>query len=73
MKEFVEVLKNNPNGAFDYISNNYYKFSKDELKDIIKELLYSIEENTIHKSEYNKVLYDAATELEDFLDLYTKN
>lgn len=73
MKEFVEVLKNNPDKAFDYISNNYYKFSKDELKDIIKELLYSIEENTIHKSEYNKVLYDAATELEDFLDLYTEN
>lgn len=70
MKEFIEVLKNNPDGAFDFISNNYYKFSKDELRDIIKELLYSIHSNTIHKAEHNKFLYDAATELEDF---YTEN
>ena len=66
MKEFIEVLKNNPDHAYDYISNNYYKFSKDELKDIIKELLFSIHTNTMHKAEHNKFLLDAATELEDF-------
>lgn len=66
MKEFIEVLKNNPDKAYDYICNNYYKFSKDELKDIIKELLYSIYDNTMHKAEHNKFLFDAATELEDF-------
>lgn len=66
MKEFIEVLKTNPGHAFDYISNNYYKFSKDELRDIVKELLYSAHTNTMHKSEYNKILFDAATELEDF-------
>lgn len=70
MKEFIEVLKSNPDGAFDFICNNYHKFSKDELKDVIKELLYSIHSNTIHKAEHNKFLYDAATELEDF---YTEN
>lgn len=42
MEQFTDCLKNNPDLAFDFIANNYYKFSKDELKDICKELLYGI-------------------------------
>lgn len=62
MKDFVQVLKNNPNGAYDYIANNYYKMSKEELKDIAKELLYAIHTNTTEK-EHNKILSDVAEEL----------
>ena len=65
MKEFIEVLKNNPNGAYDYISNNYFEMSKDELKDIVKELLYAVYDN-VTEEEHDKILMDAATELEDF-------
>lgn len=62
MKEFIEVLKNNPDKAFDFISNNYYKMNKDELKDIVKELLYAIHTNTL-KVEHDKILEDTADEL----------
>ena len=64
MKEFIEVLKNNPEKAYDFICNNYYKMSKDELKDITKELLYAVYSNT-NKVEHNKILEDVAIELED--------
>lgn len=62
MLEFINVLKNNPNGAYDFICNNYYKMSKEELKDIAKELLYAIHSNT-DKAEHDKMLDDVATEL----------
>jgi helix-turn-helix protein len=65
MKEFIEVLKTNPNGAYDHICNNYYKMSKEELKDIAKELLYAVYSN-VTKAEHNEILADVATELEDF-------
>lgn len=65
MKGFIEVLKNNPDGAYDYICNNYYKMSKEELKDIAKELLYAVHDN-VTKAEHNEILGDVATELEDF-------
>lgn len=64
MKDFIEVLKNNPDGAYDYICNNYYKMSKEELKDITKELLYAVSDN-VTKAEHDEILNDVATELED--------
>lgn len=67
MKDFIEVLKNNPDSAYDFICNNYYKMSKEELKDITKELLYAIHDN-VTKMEHNKILEDAAEELEDFYE-----
>lgn len=62
MEELINVLKNNPNGAYDFICNNYYKMSKEELKDFAKELLYAIHSNT-DKTEHDKILDDVATEL----------
>lgn len=64
MKDFIEVLKNNPDGAYDYICNNYYKMSKEELKDIAKELLYAVHDN-VTKAEHDEIMKDVATELED--------
>lgn len=65
MEQFTDCLKNNPDHAFDFIANNYYKFSKDELKDICKELLYAIHTNTTI-DEHNKILSDTAEELDEF-------
>lgn len=64
MKEFIEVLKNSPDGAYDFISNNYYNMSKEELKDIIKELLYAMYDN-MSREEHNRIFYDVALELVD--------
>ena len=69
MKEFIEVLENNPNGAYDFICNNYYKMSKDELGDIAKELLYAMYDKMTPK-EHDKALADVAEELKSF---YTEN
>ena len=65
MKDFIETLKNNPNGAYDFICNNYYDMSKEELKDITKELLFAIYDNAISTAEHDKILNDVAEELEN--------
>lgn len=65
MKEFIDVLKSNPNGAYDYICNNYHEMSKEELKNIVKELLYAVYDN-VTDAEHDEILMDTATELEDF-------
>lgn len=62
MKEFIEVLENNPEKAYDFICNEYYKMSKDELKDITKELLYAMYDK-MSKEEHNMALADVAEEL----------
>lgn len=64
MRQFIEVLKENPNHAYDYIANNYYKFSKEELKDITKELLYTIYNNN-SKAMQSIMLEEVADELAD--------
>lgn len=64
MKEFIDVLKNNPDGAYDFICNNYYNMSKEELKNVIKELLYAVYDN-LDRAEHNKIFYDVAMELVD--------
>ena len=69
MEQFTDCLKNNPDHAFDFIANNYYKFSKDELGSIAKELLYGIyyaeSRGHIFKSD-SKVIYECvAGELDE--------
>lgn len=68
MKEFVDVLRNNPNSAYDYLASNYYKMSAEEIRDVAKELLYAIHTNTT-KAEHDKILKDAAYELMEQYDL----
>lgn len=69
MVEFVEVLRNNPNGAFNFIADNGYKFSKSELVDIAKELLYGIyfeaEHGLITRKDHDQILANAAEELDE--------
>jgi hypothetical protein len=69
MTQFVEVLRNNPDGAFDFIANNGHKFSKSELVDIAKELLYGIyyeaEFGLITEKDHDQILANAADELDE--------
>lgn len=64
MQEFVEVLKTNPDHAYDFIAMNYYKYGKDELCSIIKELLYAI--HYFNKVEEKEILESVGIELEDW-------
>lgn len=67
MKNFVEVLKNNPNHAYDHIANEGYKMTKDELVNVAKELLYVIYDNNT-KEEHDNMLASVADELGDYID-----
>ena len=67
MAEFTDVLKNNSAHAYDFISNNYYKFDKAELVNIIKELLFSMK-NNCHLQQREFILNDAAIELDEQYD-----
>lgn len=64
MNDFINVLKNTPNGAYDFICNHYYEMGKDDLQKVTKELLYAIHTNT-DTAKHNKILDDVAEELLD--------
>lgn len=40
--EFMDAVVRNV--GYDYMANNYYKFTKEELKDVILECLYTLHE-----------------------------
>lgn len=42
MENFVEILKINPDHAFDWIANNGHELSKTELIEICRELIYAL-------------------------------
>lgn len=64
MMKFVEILRNNPNHAFDFMAENAWQFSKDELRSIIKELLYAISHD-VSELEHEEILMEVAEELND--------
>lgn len=76
MMEFTEVLKNEPDKAYDFIINNSYRFSKDGLADILKEMLYSIHYhigNSFYGNLESDILGDVQIELDDdYDDAYQK-
>ena len=65
MLEFIEVLKSNPKNAYDFIANNYYKLSKHELSEVVKELLFALYETTTLK-EHNDILKRVGEILGDY-------
>ena len=80
MREFVETLKTDlakgdagDASAYDFIAENYMSFSKSELADIIKELLYAVwhskEFHDISHLDYEQILDAAAEELSYRYDL----
>lgn len=71
MMEFTEILKNEPQKAYDFMCCNYYMFSKDKLAEIIKELLYSLHyhvDNNFYDGLYNDILTDVQIELDETYD-----
>ena len=71
MMEFTEILKNEPQHAYDFICSNYHMFSKDKLAEIIKELLYSLHyhiDNNFYGDLYNNILTDVQIELDETYD-----
>ena len=69
MNDFAEILRNNPNNAYDFIACNAHLFSKGELTDIVKELLYAIYHEAqfglITTADHDKILASAGDELEE--------
>lgn len=63
-KEFIDCLKNNPNHAYDYIANNSWAMSKNNLTDICKELIYGIIDYET-KIEAKEIFSNVAEELND--------
>lgn len=41
-----EILKGLKNASYDFIANNYYKLSKEQLKDILLEYIYVADKDT---------------------------
>ena len=61
MKKFIEALNNGK--GFDFLTNyeKYSELTKDQIRDIAKELIYAIEESGLIKSDI-KDIYETATE-----------
>ena len=72
MAEFTNILRNNPNHAYDFIGQNYYKMRSEELSNIIKELLYGIKD-CVYPNEYKEIMENVSIELdEQYEELYQK-
>ena len=61
MKQFIEALNNGK--GFDFLTDyeKYSELTKDQIRDIAKELIYAIEESGLIKSDIQAV-YETATE-----------
>lgn len=66
MENLIKCMYETPERTYDYIVNNYWQMSKEELKDVCKELLYEISRT----NEEADILENVAAELEDNLLLY---
>ncbi len=62
--EILEGIKNK--GLFNFISQKGYRLSNEQLKDIIKELDYAVNEE-VTKKEYSTIIDDMVKELEERL------
>lgn len=52
VNELMESIENG--GLYDYIANNYYKMSKEQLKEIILELDYAIYNRVSNYQDFEK-------------------
>lgn len=57
--KFLDAISNNE--AYDYIAKHYYEYQKDELKNIILEMLYEFE----GRDKTTPAMLDVKAELED--------
>lgn len=65
IKEIIEGVKKE--GIFEFIVNNYWKLSKEDLRDVAKELDYAIY-SMYSKNEYDKIVNEFCKNLEELED-----
>lgn len=65
IKEIIEGIKKE--GIFDFIVNNYWKLSKEDLRDVAKELDYAIY-SMYPQNEYDKIVNEFCKNLEELED-----
>ena len=53
-----EILENLKNGAYDFIANNYYKLSSEQMRDIILEILVQFKKQSEYDSIINDLIYN---------------
>jgi 20S proteasome alpha/beta subunit len=61
MLNLIKCMEETPERTYDFICNNYWNMSKEELKDVAKELLYEISRTR----EEGDILERIAEELKD--------
>ena len=65
IKKIIEGVKKE--GIFDFIANNYWKLSKEDLRDVAKELDYDIY-SMYPKNEYDKIVNEFCKNLKELED-----
>lgn len=67
MMEFTEILKNNPSKAAKYIELNSYRMQKEDIANILKEVLHGMEIGCYHP-QYEQIMIDIQVELDEQYD-----
>lgn len=65
IKEIIEGIEKE--GIFDFIVNNYWKLSKEDLRDIAKELDFTLQDN-FTKIEYDNIIRKTCINLKELED-----
>ena len=65
IKEIIEGIKKE--GIFDFIVNNYEKLTKEDLRDIAKELDYTLQDK-FTKIEYDMIITETCKNLKELED-----
>lgn len=69
MANFTEILKNEPKKAYDFIANYGHLFDKNELINIIKELIYGMRTSLLNSiSIFEDTMFNIGIELDDQYD-----
>lgn len=68
MANFTEVLLNEPKKAYDFIADHSHLFQKNELINIIKELIRGMRVN-LSNSTYLAIMNDVGIELDESYDV----
>lgn len=68
MKEFIEICENNPHRAYDFMIRHEHEASRNELRNIILELLYAISDHHDHDRSEAALLCFTADEMISLYD-----
>lgn len=67
MMEFTEILKNEPSKAKEYIELNSYRMEKEDITNILIEVLRGMEIGCYHP-QYERIMTDIQIELDEQYD-----